>query len=95
MKPYLTLTREQRTRALDAEYELLAAAQQAWRDGWHPHELPGRVCAEAHRLGVVVWPTFVGRIARTARATTYHQRDWNTYIERNSTMTNPNPDSST
>jgi hypothetical protein len=64
-----TLTREQRAATLDAYDDLLAAAQQACREGWFSYERDP-LCSEARRLGVVLWPALADRITIEARRTT-------------------------
>jgi hypothetical protein len=66
---YADLTPAQRERTLDAYGDLLAAAQQARRDGWLPHEREP-LLSEARRLGVFVWPALMDRITREAVQTT-------------------------
>jgi hypothetical protein len=57
------LTAADRRRTLAAEDALTAAAADYWqRQGWHRHELPEVIYAEARRVGVYVWPALAERI---------------------------------
>lgn len=69
IRRYRLLSAAERTRTLDHEDELLAAAQRAVRTGWRSHERDV-ICAEAKHLGVLLWPALIDRLVREARATT-------------------------
>lgn len=77
IKPWRELTRQQREEAYGAEAALLAAPSVAWRDeGWHLHELPGRVIAAARAMNVITYPTQVRRVVDQTRSGVAHRRDW-------------------
>jgi len=59
--PYRELTREQRQAVEDAWPNLLAAACEARRSGWLPHERD-HIAAAARAAGVIVWPAAIQRL---------------------------------
>jgi hypothetical protein len=74
IQPYRTIPVGDRRRTFDHEGNLIDAIHDGWREGWHGHERDV-LCAEARRLGVVLWPALVRRLVREA-ASEFHPVAW-------------------
>ena len=70
-QPYVQIAREDRRRTMQAYDDLVAAAEHAIGQGFHPrNDLHEIIAAPARELGVFVWPTLGRRIVAEARWST-------------------------
>lgn len=70
IRRFALLTANQRNATLDAEDDLVAVAQDAYRAGWRVHERDVLGAAARDDLHVWIWPALATRIAREAKQTT-------------------------
>lgn len=67
IRPYREIPPAARAAAELAYDDLLEEACTAREEGWYrPDDMRERICAEARRLDLTIWPALADRVARSA-----------------------------